>query len=768
MATALCLTSVATLEAQTLDLPVTFDVATVTYTTVDFGGVTTTLTTDPTNAANHVAMTVKNSGSQTWGGTTMGAADFTTNFPFHVGQTKVSMRVYSPAVGLTVKLKIEDPTDGTKNVEADMTTTVANTWETLVFDFATQATGTQPINFTYNYRRMSVFFHFGVVPAAAETFYWDDVMLVTAAGPLQLDLPVTFDVANTAYNFVDFGGVTSTVGTDPANVTNHVGVTIKNNAAQTWGGTTVGMSDLASNIPFSATKNKISMKVYAPAAGITVRMKVEDPTNATKTIESDATTSVANAWETLVFDFANQAAGTQPINYTYTYRRLSVFFHFNTVPAVAETYYWDDIMMVLPPPPSVMTLPVTFDSTGIIYSFTDFGGVSTTRIVDPANASNHIAATVKDGTAQTWGGVTVGAADFATNFPLHAGQTKMSMKVKSPAAGIVVKLKIEDPTDATKSVETDVTTTVANAWETLVFDFTNQATGTAGINYTYNYRRASAFFHFGVVPSAAETFYWDDLKLVSGIVLAPLNLPVTFEIPNTDYSFVDFGGNASVLSPDPVVATNMVAKTTKTAAAQTWAGTTMGGSGFGNAIPFAAGHTIISMRVYSPDAGIVVRLKAEDKTDATKSVETNATTTVANGWQTLAFDFANQAAGTAAINYTYTFNKLSAFFNFGVDGATAGDKTYYWDDVQFGVVGTTNVAVPAFTFAPNPVRDALRINSEATVTEVRVFNLLGQEVLRQSMNTNSPVIDVHSLEAGAYSVRIAFGDASQTVKMIKE
>ena len=55
-----------------------------------------------------------------------------------------------------------------------------------------------------------------------------------------------------------------------------------------------------------------------------------------------------------------------------------------------------------------------------------------------------------------------------------------------------------------------------------------------------------------------------------------------------------------------------------------------------------------------------------------RSVETEATTTVANAWETLTFNFANQAAGTAPLNLAYTYNKVSIFFNFGVTGATAG------------------------------------------------------------------------------------------------
>ena len=78
----------------------------------------------------------------------------------------------------------------------------------------------------------------------------------------------------------------------------------------------------------------------------------------------------------------------------------------------------------------------------------------------------------------------------------------------------------------------------------------------------------------------------------------------------------------------------------------------------------------MTVRVYSPNAGIQVRLKVEDALDPTHSAETEATTTVANTWETLTFDFASPAAGTAALNLAYTYNKVSIFFNFGKTGAS--------------------------------------------------------------------------------------------------
>ena len=151
-----------------------------------------------------------------------------------------------------------------------------------------------------------------------------------------------------------------------------------------------------------------------------------------------------------------------------------------------------------------------------------------------------------------------------------------------------------------------------------------------------------------------------------------------------DYTVTDFGGNVSVIGADPVDATNVAVATQKSGSAELWAGTTMSTpAGLAEAIPVTATNTKMSVRVYSPDANIPVRLKIEDKDDATHSVETEAMTTVANEWETLVFDFANEATGTAALNLDYTFNLASIFFNFGTTGADAGEKIYYWDDVMF-------------------------------------------------------------------------------------
>uniref|UniRef100_UPI0035265D18 hypothetical protein n=1 Tax=Salmonella enterica TaxID=28901 RepID=UPI0035265D18 len=114
----------------------------------------------------------------------------------------------------------------------------------------------------------------------------------------------------------------------------------------------------------------------------------------------------------------------------------------------------------------------------------------------------------------------------------------------------------------------------------------------------------------------------------------------------------------STLVNDPAGGANKVGRVVKPGSGVPfYCGTTVitvANGGF-QPIPFTSTATTMTVRVWSPDAGIPVRLKVEDIADGTKSVETEATTTVV-GWQTLTFDFANAASGTAPLNLSTTYN----------------------------------------------------------------------------------------------------------------
>jgi len=160
----------------------------------------------------------------------------------------------------------------------------------------------------------------------------------------------------------------------------------------------------------------------------------------------------------------------------------------------------------------------------------------------------------------------------------------------------------------------------------------------------------------------------------------PVYLPVTFDNTGLDYRLVDFGGNWSSIIVDPADPDNYVVETFRDAGAQTWAGTTIGEpTGLGEPIPFTDGYTTMSLRVYSPEAGVPILLKLEVWDNPGAFTEVIGNTTVANDWETILFDF----SADPGFNPSVLYNKPVVFFNFGTGGWDCGEMTFMWDDLEF-------------------------------------------------------------------------------------
>lgn len=83
------------------------------------------------------------------------------------------------------------------------------------------------------------------------------------------------------------------------------------------------------------------------------------------------------------------------------------------------------------------------------------------------------------------------------------------------------------------------------------------------------------------------------------------------------------------------------------------------------------------------------------------------------------------------------------------------------------VLGTGGFDKANLTFFPNPVNDVLNLSYSDAISSVVVYNLLGQSVLSAEPNVTSAQVDMSSLAAGNYIVKVAAGDTSATIKVIK-
>ena len=481
-------------------IPITFESSTVNYAFTNFGGGVATKIANPQmngiNTTANVGRMVKNA-PEVWGGSFLtlgGPIDFSANKVFR-------MKVFSPRVGAKVLLKVENLTNGGISFEKEVVCNVANAWEDLAFDFRTINTGN-------SYSKVVLIFDLGTVGDGSANFTWlfDDIRLTNQMPVGLLALPVTFDLPSVNYEVTDFGGNQSVAATDPTNGANNVKKTTKTGGAQTWAGTTIG-AGFTAPIGFTATKTQMSIRVYSPAAGIRVRLKVEDRTNNTRSVETEAMTQAANTWETLVFDFANQSSGTAAMNLTYTYNMASVFFDFGNT-GTGSIFYWDDVtFLAANVTPNYLSLPINFQSTTYGYPFVNFGGATATVVNNPnpsgINTSTKVGKMVK-GAPEVWAGSFLELVN-PINFTV---QRTFKVKVYSPRVGAKLLLKVENAINGGQSYEKEATTTTANAWEELTFDYT-------GINLGFSYSKVVLIFDLGTVGDGSPnfTFYFDDITL---------------------------------------------------------------------------------------------------------------------------------------------------------------------------------------------------------------------------------------------------------------
>jgi hypothetical protein len=159
---------------------------------------------------------------------------------------------------------------------------------------------------------------------------------VTQAGAaLSVSLPINFELTGT-YKFTDFDGGIGSVVNNPSlsgiNYSNKVGKIIRN-AGATWAGSYLTLSNKIdlNSLPI------FSMKVLSPRSGVTVLFKLEGDVGPS---EITATTTKANQWETLTWNFTGKPSNV--------YNKVVLMFDFGTVGNGTDnsTFYFDDIYQI--------------------------------------------------------------------------------------------------------------------------------------------------------------------------------------------------------------------------------------------------------------------------------------------------------------------------------------------------------------------------------------------------------------------------------------
>jgi hypothetical protein len=172
---------------------------------------------------------------------------------------------------------------------------------------------------------------------------------------------VTFDDSAVTYLATSFEGTTSSIGAGPAGSTGKVLKVNKIDGAAPWAGVTISTGPHVSidKIPFTETAKTMTLKVWAPAAGLKMRLKVEDYSDVTHNCETDATTTTVVGWQTMTFDFNTRAYNDGDPTHLTSNRcidntllmssllnKATVFPNIGTGGAVAGDFYFDDLKFV--------------------------------------------------------------------------------------------------------------------------------------------------------------------------------------------------------------------------------------------------------------------------------------------------------------------------------------------------------------------------------------------------------------------------------------
>jgi hypothetical protein len=278
-------------------------------------------------------------------------------------------------------------------------------------------------------------------------------------------------------------------------------------------------------------------------------------------------------------------------------------------------------------------------------------------------------------------------------------------------------------------------------------------------NVTYNINTKVYLFSPGINPYGPYP------------TLSP-STPLTFEEPQTSiyYKFEDFGnindsdphgGLIKIANPhkEGINTSNTVFQMIK----RGWA--SWSGSKFftAPAIDFSV-NKIVKVKIWSPRVGAILHLKFEG---GGGDDGLYVSSTVANAWEELIFDFSAVSMGTSRTDIVFQFE--DGIDNGATTPETVANYTWLIDDISIvSTLSTEKFTATKVNMYPNPVKNTLTIEANSTIQKVSIYNVLGQEVLTASPKSNSATLQTSELNAGVYMVNTQVDGAISASKIIKE
>ena len=538
---------------------------------------------------------------------------------------------------------------------------MANAWEELTFNFDASASDT--------YDKIVLFLDINTDSGA--TYYLDDFALISGGNGGSCTAETSQSLSGADFNL--------TFQTDPGSaiVADGAAYTFIDNPDASGINTSCKVGEIVrdASLPFAnnqievdtkfdfTTNDGFKLKVWAPAVGTNVLLKLEDKTNAGVNTEVGAVTTTSNAWEELTFDFDASASDT--------YDKIVLFLDINT--DSGATYYLDDLALYSSGNTGGSLEACTGGElvndfeTADNSIFSNFGGGVGTIIDNPdtsVNTSAKLGQYVK-GAGEVFAGITI---EVDPDIDFNAGV--FSIDVSSQAVRQLL-FKLEG-----LGIE-QIIPTSGTGWETITYDFSSVAGNIGAVT------AITLIMDNGTAGDGSGdwTIQFDNIRLCSNETTGGGNtleactggeLVNDFETADNSI-FSNFGGGVGTIIDNPDTSVNTSAKLGQyvKGAGEVFAGITIE---VDPDIDFNAG--VFSIDV-SSQAVRQLLFKLEGL-GIEQIIPTSGT-----GWETITYDFSSVAGNIGAVT------AITLIMDNGTAGDGSGDWTIQFDNIRLCSNGGT-------------------------------------------------------------------------------
>ena len=120
-----------------------------------------------------------------------------------------------------------------------------------------------------------------------------------------------------------------------------------------------------------------------------------------------------------------------------------------------------------------------------------------------------------------------------------------------------------------------------------------------------------------------------------------------------------------------------------------------------------------------------------------------------------------------------TLEQASATININPNGALGDPSKYLSSTWTINVVYDASLSYKkldyyGFTFSPNPAGNILNLSANDNISNVEIYNTLGQKAISKNINALNTNIDLTHLQKGIYLMKATIKNKTATYKIIRE